>query len=269
MNNQDDLMGELLGIREQAARARDAKDWTAALEAYAQGLALENLPVMDKAEFHEGRAVCFHALENPTGEAEELGKAVHLYGEQTSLLLEENRQRNAELAVINSIQDGLAARLDVHSIYELAGIQIAEIFPGHGVSLHSYDPATDMVEPMYVLEKGVRRYPLPLHPGPFGRRIMEANKPLMISSRKEYESLGAFTIEGTETTQSGIHALLVVNNRVIGGVKHRKQRKGIRFYRIRPSLAYNHRQRGQCCPGERPFIRRDATLIEGERTARR
>jgi GAF domain-containing protein/DNA-binding response OmpR family regulator/anti-sigma regulatory factor (Ser/Thr protein kinase) len=218
MNNQDDLAGELPRIRERAARAVDAKDWAAALEAYAQGLALENLPVMDKAEFHEGRAICFHALDNPAAEAEELAKAIHLYREQTSNLLEESRQRNAELAVINSIQDGLAARLDVRSIYEMVGIQVAEIFPGHGVSLHSYDPATDMVEPMFILEKGVRRYPRPLHPGPFGRRIMEANKPLMISSRKEYESLGAFTIEGTEPDQSGIHALLVVNNRIIGGL---------------------------------------------------
>ncbi len=216
MNNQDDPAGELSRIREQAARAREAKDWTAALEAYAQGLALENLPVMDRVEFHEGRAVCFHAMVNPTAEAEELGKAVHLYREQTSTLIEENRQRNAELAVINSIQDGLAARLDVHSIYELVGIQISEIFPGQGVGLYSYDPTTDMVEPIFILEKGIRRHPLPLHPGPIGRRMIEANKPLMISSRKEYEAFGAITIEGTETSQSGIYTSLVVNNRIIG-----------------------------------------------------
>jgi signal transduction histidine kinase/uncharacterized protein YigA (DUF484 family) len=229
MNNQDDLTGELPRLRKQAARARDAKDWTAALDAYAQGVALENLPVMDKAEFHEGRAVCFHALDNPAAEAEELGKAVHLYREQANLLLEENRQRDAELAVINSIQEGLAARLDVHAIYELVGIQIAEIFPGHGVGLYSYDPATDMTEPMYMLEKGIRHYPPSLRPGPIGRHAIETHKPLMVSSRKEYEALGAITIEGTEPSQSGIYAPLVVNNRIIGGLNIENSEKEYAF----------------------------------------
>jgi signal transduction histidine kinase/putative methionine-R-sulfoxide reductase with GAF domain len=229
MNNQVDHTGELPRIREQAVRAREAKDWTAALEAYAQGLALENLPVMDKAEFHEGRAICFQALDNPAAEAEELDKVIHLYREQANMLLEENRQRNAELAVINSIQDGLAARLDVHSIYELVGIQIAEIFPGHGVSLYSYDPATDMIEPRFILEKGVRRHPLPLRPGPIGRWVIEKHKPLMITSREEYNSIGAILIEGTETSQSGIYAPLVVNNRIIGGLNIENSEKEYAF----------------------------------------
>jgi len=49
--------------------------------------------------------------------------------------LEENQQlrqmleeRNAELAIIQSVQEGLASRLDVQAIYDLVGDKIREIF---------------------------------------------------------------------------------------------------------------------------------------------
>jgi GAF domain-containing protein len=45
--------------------------------------------------------------------------------EETQTLLKETEQRNAELAVINSIQQGLAAELNFQSIIDLVGISYA------------------------------------------------------------------------------------------------------------------------------------------------
>src|SRR5581483_6906976 len=42
--------------------------------------------------------------------------------------IEETRQRNAELAIINSVQAGLASKLDFASIIDLVGDKIREIF---------------------------------------------------------------------------------------------------------------------------------------------
>jgi len=42
--------------------------------------------------------------------------------------LEETRQRNDELAIINSVQQGLASKLDFNSIIDLVGEKIREIF---------------------------------------------------------------------------------------------------------------------------------------------
>ena len=43
-----------------------------------------------------------------------------LFGE-TQRLLKETEQRAAELAFLNSVQEGLASKLDMQAIYELIG----------------------------------------------------------------------------------------------------------------------------------------------------
>ena len=48
--------------------------------------------------------------------------------DETTRLLEETQQRNAELGIINSVQAGLASQLDMQAIYELVGDKIREIF---------------------------------------------------------------------------------------------------------------------------------------------
>ena len=51
----------------------------------------------------------------------------HLFDE-TQRLLEETRQRNNELAIINSIQQGLASELDFQAIVDLVGDNLREVF---------------------------------------------------------------------------------------------------------------------------------------------
>ncbi len=48
--------------------------------------------------------------------------------DETQRLLQETEQRNAELAIINSVQAALAAELDIQGIYEAVGDKIREIF---------------------------------------------------------------------------------------------------------------------------------------------
>ncbi len=48
--------------------------------------------------------------------------------DETQRLLKETEQRNAELAVINSIQQGIAAKLDFQAIVDLVGDKLREVF---------------------------------------------------------------------------------------------------------------------------------------------
>ena len=41
--------------------------------------------------------------------------------DETNRLLKETEQRNAELAVINSVQESLVAKIDMQGIYEMVG----------------------------------------------------------------------------------------------------------------------------------------------------
>ncbi len=48
--------------------------------------------------------------------------------DETQRLFKESEQRAAELAIINSVQEGLAAQLDFQAIVDLVGDKIREIF---------------------------------------------------------------------------------------------------------------------------------------------
>src|SRR5437899_10780895 len=47
---------------------------------------------------------------------------------ENARLFEETRQRNAELALINDVQRGLAENLDTQAMYDLVGDRIQKIF---------------------------------------------------------------------------------------------------------------------------------------------
>ena len=66
--------------------------------------------------------------------------------EETSRLLEETQQRNAELAVINRVQQGLAKQLDFQAVIDLVGDKIQEIFDAQVVSINLYDRGTNLLD---------------------------------------------------------------------------------------------------------------------------
>ncbi len=124
----------------------------------------------------------------------------------------------AELSVLKSIQEGLASGLDIDAIFEIAGERIAEIFPGEGIALYTYNPETHWGEAKYILEDGVRHYPPPFESGPIGKKAAETRQPLVISTRAEFDAIGATTILGTAPSLSGVYTPLIVNNRPVGAL---------------------------------------------------
>ena len=55
--------------------------------------------------------------------------------DETQRLLTETNERAAELAIINSVQEGLAAKLDMQAMYDLVGDKIQEIFDAQVVDI--------------------------------------------------------------------------------------------------------------------------------------
>ena len=58
--------------------------------------------------------------------------------DETQRLLKETEERNAELAVINSVQQGLASKLDFQGIIDLIGEQVREIFDAQATLISLY-----------------------------------------------------------------------------------------------------------------------------------
>ena len=51
-----------------------------------------------------------------------------------------------ELAVINSVQEGLVSEMDMQGIYDLVGEKIREIFNAQVIDIVTYDKTTNLLE---------------------------------------------------------------------------------------------------------------------------
>ena len=63
--------------------------------------------------------------------------------DETQRLLKETDQRAAELAIINSVQEGLASKLEMQAIYDLVGDKIRDVFDAQTFFIASYDARTN------------------------------------------------------------------------------------------------------------------------------
>jgi len=96
--------------------------------------------------------------------------------DETNRLLKETEQRTGELAVINSVQEGLVREMDMQAIYDLVGNRICELFDTQTVIIRTFDHSTGNEQWRYAIEKGERIYSEP-------RPFMWANKQLIQSKQ--------------------------------------------------------------------------------------
>jgi len=78
---------------------------------------------------------------------------VRLFNE-TQNLLKETEQRNAELGVINAIQQALVSNLDVRAIYRAVGRKLKELFDVQSVAIYTVDLESYMMVYEYAYEQG-------------------------------------------------------------------------------------------------------------------
>ncbi|MGH3054267.1 MAG: GAF domain-containing protein, partial [Gaiellaceae bacterium] len=137
---------------------------------------------------------------------------------ENARLVHETRQRNAELALINSVQDALAGELEMQAIYDVVGDKIDEIFDAQGVAIAILDEATRIVTIPYLVERGERLWPeaQPLGPG-FTTHVLETREPLLIHENIEAEAerYDAVVIAG-EMPRSLLWVPLITGGRATG-----------------------------------------------------
>ena len=96
--------------------------------------------------------------------------------DETNRLLKETEQRTAELAVINSVQDGLAKELDMQGIYELIGDRLCSLFPDtQTLVIRTFDHEAGIEHFHYAIEKGVR-FPIDARPFNWSSKRTYSNK---------------------------------------------------------------------------------------------
>jgi GAF domain-containing protein/DNA-binding response OmpR family regulator len=192
---------------------------------------LISVPIISSDRFIGSLQIENYERENVYGESElrllttiaaSLGTALEnarLFAE-TQRLLKETEQRNAELAIINSVQRGLASKLDIQSIYEMVGQQIHQVFPQFDISIGAYDPDTDFVHAGYMIEHGKRIDIQPFKVDDIGfiGEMVRTRKPILVNENLDEESkkVGSYTLEGTDSPKSHVMVPLIVNESVRG-----------------------------------------------------
>jgi K+-sensing histidine kinase KdpD/CheY-like chemotaxis protein len=96
--------------------------------------------------------------------------------------------RVEELAVINSVQEGLVREMDMHGIYEMVGEKIREIFNAQVIDIVTYDSKTKLLEDRYSYEKGDRTIFGPRPPKGFGKHVIETGQLLVVNKDMEAAS---------------------------------------------------------------------------------
>src|SRR6185436_20041805 len=95
--------------------------------------------------------------------------------------IEETRQRNAELAIIDSVQEALAGELEVQTLYDIVGDRLRDIFDAQVVDIGVHDEAAGVLRFPYTIERGVRYPDEPLPVIGFRGHVMESREPLLIN----------------------------------------------------------------------------------------
>ncbi len=140
--------------------------------------------------------------------------------DETQRLLKETEQRNAELAVINSIQQGLAAELNFQSIVDLVGDKLREVLNTGEIGIRWYDANTDLIHYLYEYEHGLRLSVPPASPAQSvtWAKMVETRQPLVLNSPADVTALGIAIIPGTDLSQSGVFVPLLAGDHVFGTI---------------------------------------------------
>ena len=130
-------------------------------------------------------------------------------------------QRNAELAIINSVQQGLVAQMNIQGIYDLVGDQIREVFEGADVGIWVWDPEKAVMTFPYSYERGQRIDIEPIASQfdvGFGGHVMRTGQPLLINENvlEEAEKYGSYVLPGPETPKSMLFVPLIAGDQARG-----------------------------------------------------
>lgn len=136
--------------------------------------------------------------------------------DETNRLLKETEQRTAELAVINSVQEGLAKELDMQAIYELVGNKIQEVFNAQAVIIASFDHESKSEYFNYHIEKGEISYPAPRPYDKLREYLIETREKILINDHNESTAarFNMKVVPGTELPKSMLFVPLISGDKV-------------------------------------------------------
>jgi GAF domain-containing protein/CheY-like chemotaxis protein len=130
-------------------------------------------------------------------------------------------QRASELTLINSIQQGVAARLEFQAVINLVGDKLREVFATGDLNIVWWDDETNLIQALYRYEHNVP-LPLPparpLKPGEAAERILRERRTGVANTREEQTRIGMSPAPGTDWAHSIAAVPIIGSERALGAI---------------------------------------------------
>ncbi len=140
--------------------------------------------------------------------------------DETQRLLKETEQRAAEMAVINSIQQGIAGSLDFQGIVELVGEKLREVLKSEDIGITWLNDTTGFLHTLYCVEHGQRLGMPPARPTPGGpwAQMVQSRRAYVVNSHAELAASGLTVMPGTDMARSMLKVPIIGSDRVLGAI---------------------------------------------------
>ncbi len=128
-------------------------------------------------------------------------------------------QRAAELAVINSIQQGIAGSLDFAGIVEMVGHKLCEVMKSEDVGINWIDHATRTVRPVYAVEHGRRLHLADQRFPDDAQWALAMKRRVPLVKNTQAEAIAAGVIPGTDPALCTLSIPIVVADCRVGSIE--------------------------------------------------
>ena len=191
--------------------------------------------------------------------------------DETKRLLTDADERAAELAIINEVQQGLAAQLEIQAMYDLVGERLREIFDAQVLDIGVLDKADGLIHFPFAIERGVRFPDEPISPYGFRKHVMDTREPMLVNEDTAGAAAavgGALVLQG-EAPKSTLWVPLLVGGEATGVISLQNLDREHAFTRVGRSRPADDRVEPLGRPRERPPVRRDEPPAARDRRAGR
>jgi GAF domain-containing protein len=138
--------------------------------------------------------------------------------DETNRLLEDSRQRTAELSLINSVGTALAKQLQFDAIIDLVGDKVRDIFGADTTYVALYDPETKTIPIPYYVDRGRR---IDVDPLPFGTGLtsilLKSKEPLVVGTKQEMKEMGSVG-SSEDVNESYLGVPIIIGDEVTGAL---------------------------------------------------